>query len=454
MPDAAAAAAVATTLQTKLADAAAATAFLADADVAVEKVDAAPAWMAPASRRRRSRRGRSPDRRSRPRDGASTLVLALGIGAALRRLVVVVCGVSVAVVPPPPLRPQRRVPLAGGAAADASERLVARRPDAVAADDGVAALAECSVLLLPLALQGGERLRRALPARPAPADVLHAGVPRLVRAHRPPRALHRRRAEVGGPRAPRDARAADAAVVPPRAVGGGEEADPDRDHGGARQGLGHRRGVRAPPEHRDRAAGPQPGRPRGAVPRHREHVAARDHQGSSGGPPRRRSPRRGVDAARHRQPGARVGARPRRRDGGVQGARPHVDGPRRRAAAEVGGGRGVAHPVQVCRAIRRRNSRRTPQPAPLSHYPRRCPLAASLRRSPPLPAHSPLPVHLSGYYSSRRGTCSSRLAPASAARSRAARRSKGARASARGARRRHCDAPALRLERRARGCTG
>ena len=123
---------------------------------AARRIDGAPA------RRRVDARARARHRRRRP----------LPRRRRLRRVG--------RLVPPPPLRPQRRVPLAGGAAADASERLVARRPDAVAADDGVAALAECAVLLLPLALQSGERLRRALPPRPAPADVLHAGVPRLV----------------------------------------------------------------------------------------------------------------------------------------------------------------------------------------------------------------------------------------------------------------------------------
>jgi hypothetical protein len=47
MPDAAAAAAVATKLQAKLADAEAATAFLADANVTVEEIDSDPAVMAP-----------------------------------------------------------------------------------------------------------------------------------------------------------------------------------------------------------------------------------------------------------------------------------------------------------------------------------------------------------------------------------------------------------------------
>jgi hypothetical protein len=51
MPDAAAAAAVATKLQAKLADAEAATAFLADANVTVEEIDSDPAAVAPPASR-------------------------------------------------------------------------------------------------------------------------------------------------------------------------------------------------------------------------------------------------------------------------------------------------------------------------------------------------------------------------------------------------------------------
>ena len=102
VPNAAAATTVSTKLQTKLADAVTATAFLADADVTVEQIDSAPAAVAPPASRGDQSLEEADDDAVVLADGdVAGIVVAAAVGA----MALFVCGIMIGLCMCKPAKP-------------------------------------------------------------------------------------------------------------------------------------------------------------------------------------------------------------------------------------------------------------------------------------------------------------------------------------------------------------